>query len=218
MRCPYCGGLNADQSNFCARCGRDLKVFPPPNQQHQSFPSQSQGRPTTIPSSPQQQAQQSQVAQRRRTPTMPSQPSQTASQQGIPVVPPEPVSPEPPSQFPPHTVEQLRALEEGTLAYTIVESAVGDGHKKIVRIVYPKCADWQQVATLHKALKEQLEDGFDTIIIQGVFAQDTDVYSFTNGQLIFDRGVRLGDLILNRYQIETGNGFEAGSVRIVLTE
>ena len=95
---------------------------------------------------------------------------------------------------------------------------MGDGHKKIVRIVYPKCVGWQQVATLHKAFKEQLEDGFDTIIIQGVFEQDAQVYNFTNGQLIFDRGVRLGDLILNRYQIETGNGFEAGSVRIVLTE
>ena len=219
MRCPYCGGLNADQANFCARCGRDLKAFPPPNQQRQSFPPPPQGRPTTIPSSPQQQqAQHAQVTQRRRTPTMPSQSEQTARQQEIPVVPPEPIPPELPSQFPPHTVEQLRALEEGALAYTVVDSAVGDGHKKIVRIVYPKCAGWQQVATLHKAFKEQLDDDFDTIIIQGVFEQDTQVYAFTNGQLVFDRGVRLGGLILNRYQIETGNGFETDSVRIVLTE
>ena len=219
MRCPYCGGSNADQANFCARCGRDLKVFPPPNQQRQGFPPPPQGRPTTIPSSPQQQqAQQAQATQRRRTPTVPSQPVQTARQQQIPVVPPEPVAPEPPSQFPPHTVEQLHALEESAQAYTVVDSSVGDGHKKIVRIVYSKCAGWQQVATLLKALKEQLEEGFDTIIIQGVFAQNTDVYSFTNGQLFFARGVRLGDLILNRYQIETGNGFETDSVRIVLTE
>jgi len=149
---------------------------------------------------------------------MPSQPTQATSQHEAPVVPPEPPPPEPPSQFPPHTVEQLRALEEGALAYTVVQSAVGDGRKKIVRIVYPKGVGWQQVATLLKAFKEQLEDGFDTIIIQGVFEQDTEVYAFTNGQLIFDRGVRLGGLILNRYQIETGNGFETDSVRIVLTE
>ncbi|MGZ3617522.1 MAG: hypothetical protein ACXWOL_12065 [Ktedonobacteraceae bacterium] len=218
MRCPYCGGLNADQANFCARCGRDLKAFPPPNQQRQGFPPSSQGRPTTMPTSPQQQAQQAQATQRRRTPTMPPHPVQTVREQEIPVMPPEPVAQEPPSQFPPHTIEQLRALEEGAQAYTVVDSSVGDGHKKIVRIFYPKCAGWQQVATLHKALKEQSEDGFDTLIIQGVFAKDTDVYSFTNGQLIFDRGVRLGDLILNRYQIETGNGFETDSVRIVLNE
>ncbi len=217
MRCPYCGGLNADQANFCARCGRDLKVFPPPNQQRQGYPPPSQGQPTTLPQIPQQQVQQTPVTQRRRAPTMWSQPV-LARQQEAPVKPSEPVPPEPPSQFPPHTVGQLQALEEGALAYTVVHSAVGDGHKKIVRIIYPKCVGWQQVATLHKAFKEQLEDGFDTIIIQGMFTQDTDVYDFTNGQLIFDRGVRLGDLILNRYQIETGNGLEVDSVRIVLTE
>jgi hypothetical protein len=214
MRCPYCGGYNADQANFCARCGRDLQSFPPPNQQRQAFPSPSQGRPTTLPQSPQQQqTQQTQVTQRRRAPTMPSQPIQATRQQEAPVLPPEP-----PSQFPPQTVEQLRTLEEGALAYSVVHSAVGDGRKKIVRIVYPKGVSWQQVATLYKAFKEQLEDGFDTVIIQGVFEQDTEVYAFTNGQLVFDRGVHLGGLILNRYQIETGNGFETDSVRIVLTE
>ena len=218
MRCPYCGGYNADQANFCARCGRDLKVFPPPNQQRQGFPPPSQGRPTSLPQSPQQQAQQTPVTQRRRAPTMPTQPTQATRQNEVPVVPPEPALPEPPSQFPPHTIDQLRALEAGALAYTVVHSVVGDGRKKIVRIVYPKCTGWQQVATLHKAFKEQLEDGFDSIIIQGVFEQDTEVYDFTNGQLVFDRGVRLGDLILNRYQIETGNGLETDSVRIVLTE
>ncbi len=217
MRCPYCGGLNADHANFCASCGRDLKPFPPPNQQRQASPPRSQGRPTTLPQSPQQE-QQTPVTQRRRAPTMPSQPTQTARQHEAPVVPPEPPPPEPPSQFPPHTVEQLQALEEGALAYTVVQSAVGDGRKKIVRIVYPKSVGWQQVATLHKAFKEQLEDSFDTIIIQGVLEQDTQVYAFTNGQLVYDRGVRLGGLILNRYQIETGNGFETDSVRIVLTE
>jgi len=219
MRCPYCGGFNADHANFCASCGRDLKPFPPPNQQRKGYPPPSQGRLTTLPQPPQQQqAQQTAVTQRRRVPSVPSQTTQATKQQETPVVAPEPPPPEPPSQFPPHTVEQLRALEEGALAYTVVHSAVGDGHKKIVRIVYPKGAGWQQLATLHKAFKEQLEDGFDTIIIQGVFEQDTEVYAFTNGQLIFDRGVHLGGLILNRYQIETGSGFEADSMRIVLTE
>ena len=218
MRCPYCGGYNADQANFCASCGRDLEPFPPPNQQRQGFPPQSQGRPITLPQSPQQQTKQTPVTQRRRAPTIPSQATKATRQQEAPVVPPEPPPPEPPSEFPPHTVEQLRALEEGALAYSIVHSAVGDGRKKIVRIVYPKGVAWQQVATLHKAFKEHLEDGFDTIIIQGVFKQDTEVYAFTNGQLVFDRGVHLGGLILNRYQIETGNGFEADSMRIVLTE
>jgi hypothetical protein len=218
MRCPYCGGLNADQANFCARCGRDLKAFPPPIQQRHGFPPPPQGRPTTLPQSQQQQSQQAQVTQRRRPPTISSQPSQVMRQQETPVVPTVPPPPEPPSQFPPHTVEQLRALEEGALAYAIVHSGVSDGHKKIVRIDYPKCAGWQQVATLYKAFKEQLEDGFDTIIIQGIFEQGSEGYDFTNGQLVFDRGVRLGDLFLNRFQIETGNGLETDSVRIVLTE
>ena len=223
MRCPYCGGYNADQANFCARCGRDLKPQPspnqyPPNQQRWGSPSPTQGRPTSLPPSPQQQAQRTPVAQRRRVPTMPSQPTQATREHEAPVIPPEPPPLEPPSQFPPHTVEQLQALEEGALAYTVVHSAVGDGRKKIVRIVYPKSVGWQQVATLHKAFKEQLDDDFDTIIIQGVFEQDTQVYAFTNGQLVFDRGVRLGGLILNRYQIETGNGLETDSIRIVLTE
>ncbi len=219
MRCPYCGGYNADQANFCARCGRDLKVYPPPNQQRRGSPPPSQGRPTAMPQPPrQQQVQQPPITQRRRDPAMPSQPALFVEQQEAPVIKPEPPPPEPPSEFPPHTVEQLRALEEGTLAYSVVHSAVGDGHKKIVRIVYPKCAGWQQVATLFKAFKEQLEDGFDAIIIQGVFDQNMEAYDFTHGQLVFDRGVRLGGLILNRYQIETGNGLEADSVRIVLTE
>lgn len=219
MRCPYCGGYNADQANFCARCGRDLKVYPPPNQQRRGSPPPSQGRPIAMPQPPQQQqAQQPPITQRRRNQAMPSQPAQVVEQQEAPVIKPEPPPPEPPSEFPPHTVEQLRALEEGALAYSVVHSAVGDGHKKIVRIVYPRCAGWQQVATLHKAFKEQLEDGFDTIIIQGVFDRDTEAYDFTHGQLVFDRGVRLGGLTLNRYQIETGNGLEVDSVRIVLTE
>jgi len=115
-------------------------------------------------------------------------------------------------------VAQLQALEQGALAYTIVESTTEVGRKKIVRIAYPKGVPWQQVATLLKALKEQQEDRFDTIIIQGVLQQDTQAYAFTNGQLVFDRNVLLGGNKTNRYQIETGNGFESDSVRIVLTE
>jgi hypothetical protein len=223
MRCPYCGGINSDRAAFCVYCGRDLTSYPPPNQyppnqQRQGAPPPSQGRPANMPQSSQQQTQQAPVTQRRRAPTVPSQSTQPTRQPEAPVVPPEPPTPEPPSQFPPRTVEQLQALEQGALAYSVVQSAVGDGRKKIVRIVYPKGVAWQQVATLLKAFKEQLEDRFDSIIIQGVLEQDTQVYAFTNGQLVFDRGVRLGGLIVNRYQIETGNGFEVDSVRIVLTE
>ena len=223
MRCPYCGGINTDRVAYCVYCGRDLKPQPPPNQyppsqQRQGGSPPLQGHSTNMPPPPQQQAQQAPVLQRRRAPSIPSQSTHTTIQTEAPIVPPELPPPEPPTQFPPGTVEQLQVLELGALAYTVVHSAVGDGRKKIVRIVYPKGVAWQQVATLLKAFKEQLEDRFDTIIIQGVLEQDTQVYAFTNGQLVFDRGVRLGGLIVNRYQIETGNGFETDSVRIVLTE
>jgi hypothetical protein len=117
-------------------------------------------------------------------------------------------------------MEQLRALEPGAQAYNVVDSSVSIGKKKIVRIAYQRCTGWQQAATLLKALKEQQEDEdrFDTIIIQGVFPQAPDVYAFTNGQLSFDRNVLLGSQKLTRYIVETGNGFESDSVRIVLTE
>lgn len=223
MRCPYCGGINSDRAAYCVHCGRDLKSQPPPYQQppyqqRQGAPPPLQGRPTNMPQSPQRQAQQAPETQRRRTPVTPPQSTQTTTQPEAPVGPPEPSPPEPPAQFPPRTLEQLQALEQGALAYTVVNSTIGDGRKKIVRIVYPKGVPWQQVATLLKAFKEQQEDRFDTIIIQGVLEQDTLSYAFTNGQLVFDRNVRLGSLITNRYQIETGNGFESDSVRIVLTE
>ena len=190
----------------------------PPYQQRQGVPPPLQGRPANVPRTPQQQPQQVPATQRRHTPVSPPQPTQATTQPVVPVVPPASPTPEPPVQFPPRTVEQLQALEEGALAYTVVNSAVGDGRKKIVRIAFPKLVAWQQVATLLKAFKEQQEDRFDTIIIQGVLEQDTQVYAFTNGQLVFDRNVRLGSLITHRYQIETGNGLEIDSVRIVLTE
>lgn len=115
-------------------------------------------------------------------------------------------------------MEHLRALEPGAQTYTLIDSSVATGRKKIVRIAYPRCAAWQQAATLLKALKEQQEERFDTIIIQGVFPASPDVYAFTNGQLSFDRHVLLGSQKLTRYIIETGNGLESDSVRIVLTE
>ena len=115
-------------------------------------------------------------------------------------------------------MEQLQALEQGALPYNLVSEMVSDGRKRTVRVVYAKCAPWQQVATLLKAFKEYQEARFDTIIIQGVFSQNPDVYAFTNGQIYFDRNVRLGGLTTNRYQIETGTGYESDSLRIVLTE
>lgn len=90
-----------------------------------------------------------------------------------------------------------------------------------MNIIYPRCAAWQQVATLLKAFKDQQETNVDTIVIQGYWQQDDDALAtntFTNGHLIFDRNVRLGSQIMNRYQIETGNGFDSDSVRIVLSE
>jgi hypothetical protein len=93
---------------------------------------------------------------------------------------------------------------------------MGDGHKKTVQIKYARGAPWQQVATLLKACKEQQEAQAETVIIQGFHEGETSLYNFTNGQLCFDRNVRLGGEITNRYQIDTGNGFETDSVRIVL--
>ena len=130
----------------------------------------------------------------------------------------QPKAPEAPVPFPPKNITQLKALEQGALNYTIIDDQTGYGKKKIVRIAYPRCAQWQQVGTLLKAYQEVNTAKFDTIIVQGVYAQNTDVYAYTNGQLVFDRNVRLGSQTLNRYQIETDNGFAADALRIVLTE
>jgi hypothetical protein len=112
----------------------------------------------------------------------------------------------------------LKALEQGALTYTGIDEAVKNGRRKVVRITFPRCTSWQQVATLLKALKEYDTPTCDTIIIQGVQTNSTDIYNFTNGQLIFDRNVRLGSQTQNRYQIETGNGFSSGSERMVISE
>jgi hypothetical protein len=118
-------------------------------------------------------------------------------------------------------VEQLRALEQGALNYKLVSDDENVGRKRILRVAYAPCAAWQQLATLYKVLQECKGDHakkFDTVIIQGVTGTNADLYSFNNGQLTFDRGVRLGSEILNRYQLETGNGFAGDALRIVLTE
>jgi hypothetical protein len=146
-----------------------------------------------------------------------SQP-QLQPQPRTPVAPP---APDPPAPFPPRSPEQLHALESGALTYNVIESAAQYGRKKIVNIVYPRCSAWQQVATLLKALKEQQETQFDTIVVLGYWRQDPDMIAtstFTNGHLVFDRNVRLGSQIQNRYQIDTGNGFDNNAIRIVLSE
>jgi len=229
MRCPYCGGLNGENASFCAQCGRDFpptqvrqQPVQPPHQQPQQSPYLPTPRPvsrttppaqgaTTRPAPPYQQPrppQQQPVSVPRPAPIQ---------QPRIPVPPPQRVV-EPPTHFPPHTMTHLRELQTEAMLYTLVGDAVIVGRKKTIRIVYRRCAAWEQVATLLKAFNEQSAGTFDTFIVQGVLEQDTTPYSFTNGQLQFDRGVRLGSQILNRFQIETGNGFESDSVRIVLSE
>src|SRR5213080_3379739 len=214
MRCPYCGGFNSERASFCVYCGRDLTTGKQTTQRQQPQPPQQprpapppQGYPTR-PTPATQQPGQVPAAQRRRAPAMPQQAP-------VPAAPP---APEAPGPFPPHTVAQLQALEQGALAYTVTDTTTNGQRKKIMCIIYPRCVAWQQVATLLKALKEQQDSRFETIIIQGHLSSDPDVYTFTNGQLTFGRNVRLGSQTLNRYQIETGNGFESDSVRIVLSE
>jgi hypothetical protein len=240
MRCPYCGGLNTDRAPYCVNCGRDL-IARAPKQNQQNQPTQPGYRQTP----PYQQPRPGAMPQGRPGPAAPpppnqppyTQPSSYAPQtpplqrpqvpgarQSAPPRPaatpvPAPVAPSiAPAPFPPRTATQLCALEPAALPYSVLESKPGDGRKKIVRIAYARCAPWQQVATLLKAFKEQQEARFDTIIVQGVLDSNADVYSFTNGQLYYDRNVRLGSQTTNRYQIETGNGFESDSVRIVINE
>jgi hypothetical protein len=230
MRCPYCGGFNSDQAQFCIRCGRDMLVkppvqttaarssvpYPPPPPQPQQPPYQTprqqaspgQGYPRPkVPQAPAPQTPPSRVPTRRSPET-----------QVNPLPTPIPTGPEAPAPFPPRTMQQLKTLEQGALNYSLVNEEESVGRKKTVRILYQRCTPWQQVATLLKALREQQSDKFNTIIIQGLHGQENSLYGFTNGQLQFDRNVRLGSQVMNRYQVETGNGFETDSVRIVLSE
>ncbi|HZS77472.1 MAG TPA: zinc ribbon domain-containing protein [Ktedonobacteraceae bacterium] len=206
MRCPYCKGVNADNAPFCVYCGRDLRPT-----YTQSRLTGTQGRPTVTPP----------PVQPARSQAQPTTARVRNPQPQSPVVAPvitAPPAPEPPAPFPPRTMEQLRALEKGALDYRVLDSSVSDGRKKIVRIVFSKAAPWQQVATLLKAFREQQESRFERILIQGIFDPNTSIYAYTNGQLCFDRNVRLGATTNNRYQIETGSGLESDSVRIILNE
>jgi hypothetical protein len=224
MRCPYCGGLNQERAVFCTNCGRDMREFvhqAPNAPAQQGYPSQS------VPQRPPaQQVHQSQPVPQRPNAQAPAPatrrqpaPAQTPPRVATLVQPaPPPSAPEPPVLFPPRAMAQLEALlTNGAQSYTVVESHIGDGQKKIVRIAYPACAHWQQAATLFKAFKEQQEEKFNMITIQGVLPQQ-ESYGFTNGQLQFDRGVRLGGRIGNRYVIETGNGYASDSIRFMLNE
>ena len=224
MRCPYCGKFNVEQAVYCTSCGRDMRTpvrpaagqqtpyqqpRPAPGQQGRPAPAPGQqGRPVATPQgrsgvSPTPQTQQTPQQSRRQAPTPPPPPS-------------PPLAPDPPAPFPPRTIAELQALEQGALAYTVVDTSIGDGHKKTVRITYARSVAWQQVATLLKACKEQQEAQLESVIVQGFHSGETSLYNFSNGQLCFDRNVRLGDKITNRYQIDTGNGFETDSVRVVL--
>jgi coenzyme F420-reducing hydrogenase delta subunit len=232
MRCPHCGGLNADKASFCSYCGRDLvtssrspsRQQPQPTQRTQQpvYPPPPPGQGSPRPFAPSQNPQASPTTSKPPTPWQPVPPA-SAQKNVLPTQARRTdtstsSAPEPPAPFPPRTLQQLLALEPGALSYTIVQDTIGDGRKKIVRIAYPRCTAWQQAATLLKALKEVKADKFDSVIIQGVSERDANVYQFTQGQLCFDRNVRLGSQTLNRYLIETGNGYEADAVRIVLAE
>ncbi len=205
MHCPYCG-RNSERAGYCTYCGRDLRNLPSqqPVAPHQQ-PPPNQLPPLGYPT----------AAPRQQPP-----PQTRRARQEAPVLPPAPAPPAPeaPAPFPPRTTEHLHALEPGALAFNVLDTTTDGKRKKSVNIVYPRCVAWQQVATLLKAFKEQQEAQFETIIIQGYWPQDPGGFTFTNGQLIYDRAVRLGDQTNNRYQIETGNGFEVDSVRIVLSE
>ena len=232
MRCPYCGGFNSDQAQFCIRCGRDMSVKPPAQTTAsrssapyplppQSQPSPGQGYPRTgvsQPPKPQVPPYQQPRHQAPTTPTprVPTQRVQEAQVNPLPI--PVPAGPEAPAPFPPRTTQQLKALTPCALNYCMVHEEESVGRKKTVRILFQRCTHWQQVATLLKVLQEQPSNTFNTIIVQGIYSQENNVYGFTNGQLQFDRNVRLGSQVMNRYQIETGNGFEIDSVRIVLSE
>ena len=234
MRCPYCNALNAERATFCSHCGRDLTKTQQSSQSQQ--PQNPSTRPTQLYSPP---SSSTQPPYPQRPYTQPAPPVQTQSarptQTRPTTVPPaqpapatrptqttrvaEPVkAPELPAQFPPRTLEQLQALEPGAMPYTVVDEAIGNGRKRIVRISYRHCSAWQQVATLLKAFKEQSSGKYDTTIIQGVVTNTALPYAFNNGQFTFDRNVRLGSQLINRYVIETGTGLESDSLRIVLQD
>lgn len=235
MRCPYCNALNAERAAFCSHCGRDLtkppqqyssrptQVYSPSPQPTQPTQSSYSQRPYPQPTPPvqPQSARPTQTRPATLPPTSPTQTTHTTTTTHATQTArvPEPVkSPEPPSQFPPRTLEQLQALESGAIPYTFIDEAIGNGRKRIVRISYRACSPWQQVATLLKAFKEQPSDKYETTIVQGIIINTALPYTFNNGQFTFDRNVRLGSQLINRYVIETGTGLESDSLRIVLQD
>lgn len=227
MRCPYCGGLNQERTVFCTHCGRDLTH---PSRQQTAQPTRPSGPVQERPGSGQManraSGSQGQGSGPSRPAARPAQspPAQTSrpQQKGTSLAPQEsaaPPAPEPPAPFPPSTLEHFhQLLASGAQPYTVVESLIGDGRRKLVRIAYPRCVGWQQAATLLKALKEQQDEKCNAITVQGVLPQQSDVYAFTNGQLQFERDVRLGGQTGNRYVVETENGFASTATRFVLNE
>ena len=257
MRCPYCGGLNPEKTNFCVRCGRGLVNSTPPASGRAAVtprPPVTRPAPSSYPTHTPRPAQ--------PIPSVPASPTQgnqpvfqppsktefittdngnrsdvpatvATAQAGIarqrtrkagklyqaqPEIVAQPVYPEAPVPFPPKTMEQLRGLHSGAQAYTEQSDVPTYGKKRIVRIIYPRCAHWQQVATLMAALQQYEHPQFDTIIIQGLHDEHESLYAFSNGQLVFDRKVRLGGDWIRRYQIETSNGYASDSVRVVQSE
>lgn len=218
MRCPYCGTTNGDQAKYCVHCGRDMSIglkTPAMNRPQPPYQQPQQTPPTQRYPTPAQPQSSYQPGVGRPVPPQPSQPAARSRPQPTPAPAPELPAPAP---FPPKTVEQLKALEQGALAYNVLNTTTNAEWKKTVRIAFPRCAPWQQVATLLKALAEQLGTNHETYVVQGVLPQDSDVYGFTNGQITFDRHARLGSQVMARYLVETNDGFASDSVRVVLSE
>ena len=215
MRCPYCGGTNPDRASFCALCGRDLSVKTPAATSPRQAPPPP-GRPTYPPSKPPTAPAVPPAPAGGRPAARPTAPPVTPMVR--PIAPVQPIAIEAPASYPPRTVEHLKQLESEALPYTVLSDVTETGHKKMITIVYDRCAPWQQVATLMKALQELTAANLNTIVVQGFVNREIAPYRFTNGLLQFDRNVRLGSLTQNRYQIETGNGFDITSVRIVISE
>ena len=229
MRCPYCGGLNQERAVFCVNCGRDLRRAPtntqqprPPTPQQPVYPANSSSQSTSrgaVPSRPPGTPAQAARPGVRATPPV-SRLFPTAESQSVgatPFLPPP--APEAPGPFPPRTMAQFNALlASGAQPYTVVESSLAAGKRKLVRIAFPASAGWQQAATLLQALRDLPDEKLDTIIVQGVRTQQPDIYAFTNGQLQFDSAARLGSQVNRRYIVETGNGFASDAVRFVINE
>lgn len=228
MRCPYCGGPNPETARYCIRCGRNFA--PQPTQQNsphhagyrptppiQRLDTQPQPVPVAPPSQPPQPAQtepgtSQKNSRRRRKGNAP--PVETLQQEPRDI----PQGPEPPGPFPPKSTSQLRQLLQGALDFTVTDETTTYGKKKIIFIAYPPCTPWQQVATLLAAFNKYNDPRYNTIVIQGLRPNQSDALSHTNGELIFDRNTRLGSETLDRFQIETGNGYSGDVVRFVLSE